>query len=55
MIPLYGGLSGAKSCTFRSRQELSNDYLLAKIGVDAMGFIFTESSRPAASEASASV
>ena len=31
----YWGLSGAKACTScRSRRELSNEYLLAKIGVD---------------------
>ena len=30
------GLSGAKACkSCRSRQELSNEYLLAKFGVDA--------------------
>ena len=31
----YWGLSGAKACTScRSRQELSNEYFLAKFGVD---------------------
>ena len=31
----YWGLSGAKACkSCRSRHELSNEYLLAKIGVD---------------------
>ena len=31
----YWGLSGAKACkSCRSRQELSNEYLLAKIGFD---------------------
>ena len=31
----YGGLSGAKACkSCRSREELSNEYLLAKFGVD---------------------
>ena len=31
----YCGLSGAKACkSCRSRQELSNEYFLAKIGVD---------------------
>ena len=31
----YWGLSGAKICKFcRSRQQLSNEYLLSKIGVD---------------------
>ena len=31
----YWGLGGAKACkSCRSRQELSNEYLLAKFGVD---------------------
>ena len=31
----FSGLSGAKVCkSCRSRQELSNEYLLAKFGVD---------------------
>ena len=31
----YWGLSGAKACkSSRSRQELSNEYFLAKFGVD---------------------
>ena len=31
----YCGLSGAKACkSCRSRQELSNEYVLAKFGVD---------------------
>ena len=31
----YLGLTGAKACkSCRSRQELSNEYLLAKLGVD---------------------
>ena len=31
----YWGLSGAKACkSCRSRQELSNEYFLAKFGVD---------------------
>ena len=31
----YRGLSGAKACkSCRSRQELSNEYLLAKFGFD---------------------
>ena len=31
----YCGLSGAKACaSCRSRQELSNEYFLAKFGVD---------------------
>ena len=31
----YRGLSGAKACkSYRSRQELSNEYLLAKFGFD---------------------
>ena len=31
----YLGLSGAKTCkSFRSRQKLSNEYFLAKFGVD---------------------
>ena len=34
----YWDLSGAKACkSFRSRQELSNKYLLAKIGFDRAG------------------
>ena len=33
--PKFGDLSGVKVCkSCRSRQELSNEYLLAKIGVD---------------------
>ena len=31
----YSGLSGAEACkSSRSRQELSNEYLLAKFGLD---------------------
>ena len=31
----YWGLSGAKACkSCRSRQELSNEYFIAKFGVD---------------------
>ena len=34
-LPKYWGLSGAKACkSCRSRQELSNDHLLAKFGFD---------------------
>jgi len=58
----YWDLSGAKACkSCRSRQELSNEYLLAKIGVDTAeneplkvhlifklwDLIFTEPPRPA--------
>ena len=61
----YWGLSGAKACTFcRSRQELSNEYFLAKIGVDtaenephevhliikAWELFFTEPPRPCRGE-----
>ena len=35
LLQKYLGLSGAKTCkSCRSRQELSNEYFLAKFGVD---------------------
>ena len=41
MLLKYCGLSGAKACkSCRSRQELSNEYFLAKFGVD------TEENKP---------
>ena len=61
MLLKYWGLSGAKTCkSCRSRQELSNEYLLAEIGVDTAeheslkvhlifklwDLIFTEPPRP---------
>ena len=61
MLLKYGALSGAKACkSCRSRQEFSNEYSLAKFGVDTdeneplkvhliikpWDLIFTEPPRP---------